>query len=80
MSSDALLAAPINESEAQRPEQPPPTESDKPEHTEPPYSITNELLYFIRVGIPLMCASILKVGVPPFFSMVVAGHTPAALV
>lgn len=42
---------------------------------EPPYSLKNELRYFLHVGVPLWVMSILKQGVPPFFAMVVAGHT-----
>ena len=36
---------------------------------EPPYSVTNELRYFVRVGLPLCATAILKLGVPPFFTM-----------
>ena len=47
-----------------------------PVATEPPYSVRNELRYFVSQGVPLLVMSLLKMGVPPFFSMVVAGQTP----
>ena len=47
-----------------------------PVATEPPYSVRNELRYFVSQGVPLFAMSLLKMGVPPFFSMVVAGQTP----
>ena len=47
-----------------------------PVATEPPYSVSNELRYFVSQGVPLLVMSSLKMGVPPFFSMVVAGQTP----
>ena len=42
---------------------------------EPPYSVANELRYFVTVGMPLCVTMILKLGVPPFFAMIIAGHT-----
>ena len=42
---------------------------------EPPYSLTNELRYFFTVGMPLCASQILKLGVPPFCTMIIAGHT-----
>ena len=42
---------------------------------EPPHSVANELQYFLHTGLPLFLVSVLKQGVPPFFTMVVAGHT-----
>jgi Na+-driven multidrug efflux pump len=43
---------------------------------DPPYSFANELRIFLLEGVPLFVFYILKQGVPPFFTMVVAGHTP----
>ena len=47
---------------------------NRPDH--PPYSFANELRFFLLEGVPLFVFYILKQGVPPFFTMVVAGHTP----
>ena len=47
---------------------------NRPDH--PPYSFANELRLFLLEGVPLFVFYILKQGVPPFFTMVVAGHTP----
>ena len=41
-----------------------------------PYSFANELRFFFLRGVPLCVYAILSRGVPPFFTMVVAGHTP----
>ena len=46
------------------------------EHVEPPYSPRNELRFFVKQGLPLCALSILKMGVPPVFAMVVAGNAP----
>ena len=44
-------------------------------HT-PPYSLRNELWYFLSVGVPLGVSTVLEMGVPSVFAMVMAGHTP----
>ena len=40
-------------------------------HT-PPYSLRNELWYFLSVGVPLGVSTVLEMGVPSVFAMVMA--------
>ena len=40
-----------------------------------PYSLSNEVIFFFREGIPVGLSSFLKWGAPPWFAMVMAGHT-----
>eukprot|EP00939_MAST-03C_sp_MAST-3C-sp1_P005287 g5287.t1 len=41
---------------------------------EPPYSPSNELHFFFRVGVPLGLSAICEWGVPPLMAMIFAGH------
>ena len=43
---------------------------------EPPFSLRNEISFFLNKGIPLGLSTVLESGVPPVFNMIVAGHTP----
>ena len=43
---------------------------------EPQYSVCQEVRLFFSQGLPLLLLNILKTGVPPLFTMVVAGRTP----
>jgi len=40
-----------------------------------PYSLSNELSFFFRKGLPLALSSLMKWGAPPWFAMIIAGHT-----
>jgi len=40
-----------------------------------PYSVRNELRYFFGKGIPLCLSAFMKWGAPPWFAMIMAGHT-----
>lgn len=42
---------------------------------EPPYSVCNEIKFFFNRGIPLGLASLLEWGIPPWFTMIMAGRT-----
>ena len=46
--------------------------------TEPPYSVKNELNFFLVKGLPLMLSAMLEWGVPPLVAMVMAGHTESS--
>jgi len=41
----------------------------------PPYSFRNEVRFFFGKGIPLCLSSFLEWGAPPWFAMIMAGHT-----
>jgi len=41
----------------------------------PPYSFQNEIRFFFGKGIPLCLSSFLEWGAPPWFAMIMAGHT-----
>lgn len=43
---------------------------------EPQYSVCQEVRFFFSQGLPLLLLNILKTGVPPLFTMLVAGRTP----
>lgn len=53
--------------------EPPITESGS---NEPPFSVLNDCYYFVTQGIPLGFSSVLELGLPPIFNMLMAGHTP----
>lgn len=42
---------------------------------QPPYSLRNEVRFFFAKGLPLGLSSFLEWGIPPLFSMIMAGHT-----
>ena len=52
-----------------------PQQTAESQPTEPPYSVRNELRFFITQGLPLCVASILTSGVPAMANMIIAGHT-----
>jgi len=41
----------------------------------PPYSFHNEVRFFFAKGVPLGLSAFLKWGAPPWFAMIMAGHT-----
>jgi len=43
---------------------------------EPPYSVCNEISFFFNRGIPLGLSSLLEWGIPPWFTMIMAGRMP----
>eukprot|EP00966_Prymnesium_polylepis_P146341 3379975-Prymnesium_polylepis.1 len=60
----------VESAEAGRPDE----QSDR--NDEPPFSLRNEISFFLNKGIPLGLSTVLESGVPPVFNMIVAGHTP----
>ena len=70
--SREVKPAPIEQLQDSDWEQP---DEDEDEEQQPPYSVRNEIHFFFSQGVPLGLATVLELGAPPLFAMLIAGHT-----